>query len=106
MGRGDLAAHLLEGGLDLEDATGVGGDEHPGAGGEDVLRLALAELGGGLGLDHVVDAGGAAADLRLLYLLYLDARYAFQDRARLPADALRVTEVAGVVVGDREGQRM
>src|SRR5918998_1767074 len=105
MGRGDLAAHLLEGGLDLEDATGVGGDEHTGAGGEDVLRLALAELGGGLGFDHVVDAGGSAADLRLLYLPDLDPRYPFEHLARLLSDALRVPQMAGVVVGDGYGQR-
>src|SRR5215211_7705442 len=106
VGRRNAVAGLLEGGLDLEDAAGVGGNEHLRTGCQNIHRLALAELGCGLGLDHVVDTGGTAADLGLLYLPDLDARYPFQDLARLLADALRVPEVAGVVVGDRDGQRV
>ena len=69
-------------------------------------RLARAELGGGLGLHEVVDAGRAAAQLPVGGLEQLELRDPAQQRARLRADALRVREVAGVVVGDAQRERM
>src|SRR5690606_25936350 len=56
-------AHPLETCADLQQAARVAAHEHGGAGGENVLRLALAELRGRFGLDQVVDARGTAADL-------------------------------------------
>src|SRR5919107_6245383 len=56
-------AHLLQARLDLEHAAGVGGNDNLRSGLQDVVRLALTELGGRLGLDHIVDTRGSAADL-------------------------------------------
>src|SRR3954454_18518332 len=44
-------------GGDLDRAAGVGRGHHFGAGVEQVARLAPAEVGGGVGLHQVVDAG-------------------------------------------------
>ena len=67
--------------------------------------LRSPELGGGLGLLDVVGAGRAAAQLPLGRLDERDAGDRAQQRARRLRDALRVGEVAGVVVGDRSGAR-
>src|SRR5918995_3424306 len=101
-----VPAHLLQRGLYLKHATGVGGDDHLRPGLQDIVRLALTELGGGLGLDHVVDARGPAADLGLTDLLDVHPRYLLECLARLLADSLRVRQVAGVVVGRRNRQRI
>jgi hypothetical protein len=96
---GELLAELAGVGGDLEDAAGVGGDDGAGAGREQALGLAAAELGGRLGLEQVVDAGRAAADLPALGLAELEAGDLAEQVPRLLADRLRVGEVAGVVVG-------
>src|SRR5215204_4715285 len=101
-----LPAHLLQKGLYLEHAAGVGGDDHLRPGLQDVVRLALTELGGGLGLDHVVYARRSTADLGLTDLLYVHPRYLLEGLARLLTDSLRVCQVAGVVVGRCNGQRI
>src|SRR5215218_2538429 len=101
-----VVAHPLEGRLDLEHTARVGGDDHLRPRLEDVVRLPLPKFGGGLGLDHVVDARRPAADLGLTDLLYVHAWYLLEGLARLLADALRVRQVAGVVVGGRNRQRV
>src|SRR5215204_101465 len=101
-----LPAHLLQKGLYLEHAAGVGGDDHLRPGLQDVVRLALTELGGGLGLDHIVDARRSTADLGLTDLLYVHPRYLLEGLTRLLADSLRVRQVAGVVVSRRNRQRI
>ena len=68
--------------------------------------LRAPSFGGGLGLDEVVDAGRAAAELPLRGLLELQPRDGVEQRARLGAHLLRVGEVAGVVVGDAHRQRV
>ncbi len=70
------------------------------------LRLALPELLGGLGLEQVVDAGRAAAQLPLGGLDELEAGDRAQQVARLRAHALGVGQVAGVVVGDLRLERV
>ena len=47
---------------ELQEAAGVGADDGFGAGGEQVRDLAVAEFVGGLGMEQVVDACGAAAE--------------------------------------------
>src|ERR671919_2908684 len=101
-----VPAHLLQRGLYLKHATGVGGDDHLRPGLQDIFRLALTELGGGLGLDHVVDTGGPAADLGFPDLLYVHPWYLLEGLARLLADSLRVRQVAGIMVSRRNGQRI
>src|SRR3954463_1746829 len=44
----DGAAHAQSSRLDLEQTAWVGGHEHLGAGGEDMSRLAVAEVAGGV----------------------------------------------------------
>src|SRR5215210_711475 len=101
-----VPAHPLQGRLYLQHTTGVGGDDHLCPCLEDVVRLAIPELGGWFGFDHVVDARGSAADLGLPDLLYIHPRYLLEGLARLTADALGVRQVAGVVVGGRNGERI
>src|SRR3954447_6131670 len=84
---------------DLEHAAGIGGRHRLGAGVEQVLGLALAELLGGLGLHEVVDPGRAAADLPVPRLHQLELGDRAQELTRLLAHALGVGQVAGVVVG-------
>src|SRR3954452_12086131 len=83
---------------DLDRAPRVRGHHRLGAGGQQVARLALAELGGRLGLHEVVDARRAAADLPLRGLRDLNTRDPAQELARLRPHCLRVREVARVVV--------
>src|SRR4051812_24110896 len=106
MGHRHVFTHLLEGGLYLEHAAGVRGNDHLGTGLEDVSRLALAELHGWLGLDHVVDAGRAAADLCLGDLLDLHPRYLLEVLPGLLAHSLRMRKVARIVVRCRDRQRV
>ena len=77
-----------------------------GAGAEQVAGLALRRARPAvLGLLDVVGAGRAAAQLPLGRLDERDAGDRAQQRARRGAHALRVREVAGVVVGDLAGGR-
>src|ERR687889_99002 len=101
-----VPAHLLQRGLYLKHATGIGGDDHLRPGLQDVVRLALTELRSRFGLDHVVDARGPAADLGFTDLLYAHTGYLLEGLARLLTDSLCVRQMAGVVVGRRNGQRI
>jgi Fe-S oxidoreductase len=84
---------------DLQRAAGVPGHDGLSPRVEEVAGLALAQLGCGLRLHQVVDAGGAAAQLPVRRLDELQAGNPAQQLARLSANALGVGEVAGVVVG-------
>ena len=94
----------LDRGGDLHQAARVGGDQHLGPGRDDVGGLAVAQLAGRLGVDDVVDARRAAAQLGLGDLLQRQAGDRLEQPPRLGADALGVREVAGVVVGDRSSR--
>jgi len=83
---------------DLQRAAGIGGGDGVGAGVEQVARLALAELGGGLGVQDVPDAGRAAAQLPLGRLAQLESRDLAQQLPRLGADALRVRQMTRILV--------
>src|ERR687897_399115 len=76
-------------------------EPHDGLGArvQEVARLALAQLGGGLRLHQVVDAGGAAAELPLGRLDQVQPWNRAQQLAWLGAHALGMREMAGVVVG-------
>src|SRR4051812_9686149 len=89
----------------LDRAARVRSHDGLGAGAEQVARLAPAEVGGGVGLHGVVDARRAAADLPLRRLHDVHPGYRRQQLARLRADALRVGEVTGVVVGHPHRKR-
>ena len=76
------------------------------AGGGDVARLALAELAGGLRLHQVVDAGRAAADAAFGNVLHLQLGDGGQHLPRRRRYALRVLQVAGVVIRDPQRDRV
>ncbi len=76
------------------EATTLGARRHHCSG------LLLAERGGDLRLIEVISAGAAATDLSIRQLAKFHAGNAAQQLARLPADALRMREVAGIVIGD------
>src|SRR3954451_8547124 len=91
---------------DLHQASRVGGHQHLRAGRHDVGRLAVAELAGRPWVENVVDAGGAAAQLRLGDLLELQPGDGIEQLARLGPDALGVCQMARVVVGDGQLERV
>ena len=68
--------------------------------------LAVAELGRGLRLDDVVDPGAAAADVLLGGLDPLEPGDRVEHRARRARNALRVSEMAGILERDAERQRL
>ena len=90
----------------LQQAAGVRGHQQVRAGGQDVGRLAVAEVAGRRRLQQVVHAGRPAADLRLGDLGQPQPGDGPQQLPRLGPDPLGVLEVAGVVVGDRHRQRV
>ena len=96
----------VETGCDLHHATRIAGCDHVGAGTEDVRDLAISERAGRVRLQQVVDAGRSAADVRLGDLAELELRNRLQHASRLLPDALRMLQMAGVVVRDRDRQRM
>src|SRR5215472_15958576 len=64
--------------------------------------LAVAELVGGLGVEQVVDASGTAAEVGFGDLFDFELGDLREEFARLLPATLRVTKVAGVVIGDAE----
>ena len=95
-----------EGGRDLHPAARVGGHHHVGPRVEHRPGLALTELPRRTGVQQVVRAGAAAADLRLDDLPQLDAGDRTQQPTWLVAYALRVGQVARVLVGHSHRQRV
>ena len=89
---------------DLHEAADVAGGHCLRAGRADGLGLARAERGGDVGVLDVVEAGRPAARVAVGNLHHAQVRHGCQQRPRRPADALRVREMAGVVV--RDGQRL
>jgi hypothetical protein len=99
-------AGATESAHELHEAAGVGGDDSVSVSGEQVLDFAVAELLGGFGLEQIVDACRAAAEGRFCDLGDLEAGDGCEQLARLLKDALRVAEMAGVVIGDAERERV
>ncbi len=89
---------------DLEQAARVTRRHYTRARLDDVGHLAFEQPVGHLRLEHVVDAGAAAAEVALGQLDEREARDAPEQLARLVADPLAVRQMAGVVVrhGDVE----
>src|SRR5204863_8830497 len=92
--------------LDLKSASRVGAGQKIRLDGEDVVRLARPDLFRAFGLHQVVDAGAPAALVALGDLDELEAGDAGEERSRRLPDALRVGEMAGVVVRDPRAQGM
>ena len=90
---------------DLEVAAGVGGGEDFGAAGQDVTGFPGEEGFGFLRAGDAVDAGAAAAPGAFREIDEADAGQQAQQVARRGGDPLAVGEVAGIVVGERDGVR-
>ena len=103
---GQWAARPLERLRELHEAAGVRAREQLRARGEHVGGLAVAEVAGGLGLHDVVDAGAAAADVLLGGLDDLERGDPPQHRLPRGGQPLRVAQVARVLVGDHQRQRV
>ena len=91
----------------LQQAAGISGGDDVRVQGRDQLRFAIAQSVGRVGLHQIVDAGRAAADRRPREFPPAPCREcaARSDRG-CEAHALRVLQVAGVVIGDAQRQRI
>src|SRR6202158_4716702 len=85
-------------GLDLQQAARVRADDRVRARREDRVDLAGQQPIGVLGLREVVRARAPAADVGVGHLEQLQAVHTCQQVARLLANALRVRQVAGILV--------
>lgn len=93
-------------GAKLQDTAGIGRDNDRGAGVRGVFHLVGEQIESRLGLGDVVDAGGSAAVVRPLHLHQLDTGDGANQFAWGFADLLAVEEMAGVLIGDAERQRV
>ena len=91
---------------DLDQAARVGADVGLRTGLQHHLGLAIAELQRRLGLDDVVDAGAPAADVGLGRLEHAQSGHLGEHGPRLTDQALRVLQVAGVLEGDAQLERV
>lgn len=106
MNDGSVAAKTSQGGLELEEAAGVAGGDDIGVERGDELGFAIAEGIGGFGLDQIVDSGGAAADGVFRDFGEFELGNICQQLAWLRADALGVLEMARIVEGYAEAERI
>src|SRR5688572_15349067 len=70
----DVQDRLVDDGADLHQASDIAGGDDVGAGRLDVLGLPRLKAPGDFRLQHVVGAGGAAADVSLDRLAHGEAR--------------------------------
>ena len=91
-------ARRLQAGGDLQQAPGIARHDRFRIGFQNIAHLSIAELCCGVRLQHVVDAGRPAADLRFGYLAQLETRDRLQQPARLRAYTLRMLQVTRVVI--------
>ncbi len=89
-----LAAQV---GAHLDETAGIRAGIGACLGGENIGRLAGAELAGRLRLHEVVDPGTATAKLLLGRLEHLETRHGAEHRARGIAHSLRVEEMARIL---------
>ncbi len=106
MVRADGQPALGEPHPELEETAGVPAHHHLGTGLGDPVELPPEQLARDLGLEQVVDAGRAAAEVGVAELHEPEPRDGAQQRPRRLAHALAVGEVAGLVVRHRERQRV
>src|SRR5439155_21557383 len=86
---------------DLQKATWICRRDHPRAGLDDSRELAFEELACYPGLEEIVDAGAAAAEVAVGKLDEPEPGDPAQKLARFLPHPLAVGQVTGVVVGDR-----
>src|SRR6266446_200231 len=87
---------------DLEEAARVRRRDHPRAGLDDTRELAFEQLARHAGLEEIVDARAAAAEVAVGKLDEPELGDPAQKLARLLPDPLAVDQVTGIVVRDRQ----
>ncbi len=92
-------------GAELQDAAGVGCGDDLGFGLLHAVHFAVEEFQGGFGFGDVVDAGGAAALVGEGHFYEIEAGDGAKQVARSFADFLAVDQVAGILIGDADGER-
>src|SRR6267142_1290769 len=85
---------------ELDQAAGVSSGDHVRPERGDVPHLPRAEIARRVRLDEVVDARAPAADLLFGRAQHLESWNGSQQITRLRADALRMRQMAGIVVHD------
>ena len=106
MNDGSVAAKTSQGGLELEKAAGVAGGDDIGVERSDELGFAIAEGVGGVGLDQIVESGGATADGVFWDFSEFELGNICQQLAGLRADALCMLKMTGIVEGYAEAERI
>src|SRR5262245_40497389 len=91
--------------LNLQNAPGIRRDDYVGLGLADVRRFPVPELRGHFPLHQIEDSCASAADLAFGNRYDGDARDRLEHAPRLSADALRVREMAGVVIRHPQRRR-
>src|SRR6266852_7107546 len=102
----NAAAAFGQATFELQQAAGVARDYQGGRAGKNVVELALLQLARLFGIGHVVDTRAAAAQAGFVDLGELNARNAAEEVTRLAADALRVEQMAGVLVDKLRDERV
>lgn len=92
--------------LKLEGAAGISSGDEVGSEVRNEFGFAIAKRFGGVGLNEIVDSCGAAADGGFGNLSEFEAGNAREQSAGLRVHALRVQQVAGIVKGYVQFQRM
>src|SRR5215831_6411634 len=90
---------------DLHEATGIPGCHDARARCPDTFRLPPTERIGDAGLEKIVHAGTAAAEVALAKLDEAKSGDPLEEIARLSLDLLAVHQVARVVIGHRRVDR-
>jgi len=86
----------------LKETSGVARDDSLSVNVEEMTDFAVAKLPGRLGLEEVVDAGGATAKRGLGDLRNFKLGNSGEKLAGLLVDSLSVTEVTSVVVSNAD----
>ncbi len=99
MVRRDIVSQVLQFFTELQQASGISGGESLGVRIRHTLRLAFSELVRGIRLNEVVNSSRAAtAGVRQFEKF--QPRDSFQEITGRTSDALRVQQMAGVLVSD------
>lgn len=95
----------LDAGAELQETSGVGGDDGFRGGDDGMMHFVGQQFEGCFGLGDIVDSCGAAADFRVRQFHKLQAGDGAQELARGAADFLSVEKMARVLIGDAQRQR-
>jgi hypothetical protein len=99
--KGALAA-TAEAAHQLKETSGVARDDSLGVNVEEMTDFAVAKLPCWLGLEEVIDAGGATAKRGLGNLGHFKLGNSGEELAGLLVDSLSVAEVTSIVISDAD----